>query len=71
MESESVCHDLLIVNNCSVSFKNFFRLLVKFAGHFMDLVFLVADSASHPYSPAHAMYFKFFGTFFTFHGHFN
>jgi hypothetical protein len=66
--NEAVEQDLSIVNNCCVSFQDFFCLFVEIAGHFMDLVFLAAGGTSHAHSSAHAMYFKFSGTFSTFHG---
>jgi hypothetical protein len=63
--------DFSIVNNCSVSLQNFFRLPIKFVSHLMDLVFLATACTSQPHSSAHAMYFKLFGTFFTFHDFLN
>jgi hypothetical protein len=63
--------DFSIVNNCSVSLQNFFRLSIEFVSHLMDLVFLATARASQAHSSAHAMYFKLCGTFFTFHGFLN
>lgn len=60
-------YDFLIIDNCRVSFQNLFRLSIEFTGHFVDLVFLPTHRTSHAYSPTHAMYFEFFGAFFTFH----
>jgi hypothetical protein len=35
----------------------------------MDLVLLATSGTSHAHSSALAVHFKFFRTFFTFHGH--
>jgi hypothetical protein len=65
-----ICHTMVyfsIVNNSSVFFQNLFCLFIEISGYLMNLVFLTASRTSHAHSSAHAMYFKFFGTFFTLH----